>query len=71
MKQMEKAIYIFDRIHPEAQSLFLFDNAPSHYKIPDDVPNADKMNAGPVGKQPVMRDTINLGKTCPEVGRSR
>ena len=54
---MEKAVNIFERVHPEAQGLFLFDNAPSHRKVSDDSLNADKMNVGPGGKQPIMRDT--------------
>ena len=48
----------FERIYPEVQGLFLFDNAPLHCKIPDNVQNADKMNAGHGEKQPVMVDTI-------------
>ena len=58
LKQVDKTIKIFEEIYPEAQALFLFDNAPSHKKIADNVPNADKMNVGPGGKQPVMRDTV-------------
>ena len=54
---MEKAVNVFEWVHPEAQGLFLFDNAPSHRKVPDDSLNADKMNVGPGGKQPIMRDT--------------
>ena len=62
LKQVEKAINIFERVHPEAQGIFLFDNAPSHCKMADDTPNADKMNAGPGGKQPIMKDTMWEGK---------
>ena len=54
---MEKAINIFERVHPEAQGPFLFDNAPSYRKVSDDSLNADKMNVSPGGKQPIMRDT--------------
>ena len=49
---------IFERIHPEAIALFLFDNAPSHRKMADDALNVDKMNVGPGRKQPNMRDAI-------------
>ena len=56
--QVDRTIDIFERIHPEATALFLFDNAPSHRKMPDDALNADKMNVGPGGKQPKMRATI-------------
>ena len=57
LQQVEKAVNIFERVHLEAQGLFLFDNAPSHRKVSDDSLNAAKMNVGPGGKQPVMRDT--------------
>ena len=30
--------------------------------MPDDTPNVDKMNAGPGGKQPIMKDTMWEGK---------
>ena len=55
MKQVEKSIDIFERVHPDAVDVFLIDNAPSHRKMADD---ADKMNVGSSGKQAVMRDTI-------------
>ena len=32
--------------------------SPSHCKMADDALNADKMNVGPEGKQPVMKDTV-------------
>ena len=57
LQQVEKAVNIFEQVHPEAQGLFLFDNAPSHRKVSDDSLNADKMNVGPGGKQPIMCDT--------------
>ena len=41
-----------------AKALFLFDNAPSHQKVADDV---DRMNVGPGGKQPKMQDTVCCG----------
>ena len=58
LQQVEKAVDIFERVHPEAQGVFMFDNAPSHRKVADDALNADRMNVGPGGKQPVMRDTV-------------
>ena len=57
LQQVEKTVNIFERVHPEAQGLFLFDNAPSHWKVSDDSLNADKMNVGPGGKQTIMCDT--------------
>ena len=62
LKQVEKTLNIFERVHPECQDLFLFYNAPSHRKVADDTPNADKMNVGPGGKQPKMRDTVWQGQ---------
>lgn len=38
------------------------DNALSHRKMASDALNADRMNVGPGGKQPAMRDTIWGGK---------
>ena len=61
LQQVEKTIDIFERVHPQAKALFLFDNAPSHRKYADDVPNADRMNVGPGGKQPKMRNTVWAG----------
>ena len=58
MKQVTKAVDIFERVHPDAVGVFLFDNVPSHRKMADDAFNANKMNVGSGGKQPVMRDTI-------------
>ena len=60
--QVERAIDIFESRHPDAQALFLFDNAPSHKKCAEDALNADKMNVRPGGKQPLLRDTIFDGQ---------
>ena len=60
--QVNKAIDIFEAKYPHAQALFIFDNAPSHTKMPDDALNADGMNVKPGGKQPVMRATMYGGK---------
>ena len=57
-KQVENGVDIFERVHPEAKGIFIFDNAPSHRKMADDALNANRMNVGPGGKQPVMKDTI-------------
>ena len=58
LKQVEKAIDIFERKYPNHQAVFLFDNAPSHCKCSDNLLNVKRMNVNPGGKQPVMRDTI-------------
>jgi hypothetical protein len=38
--------------------MFIFDNAPSHLKKPDDCLNPDKMNVSDGGKQPFLRNTV-------------
>ena len=57
-EQVAKTVDIFERVHPHATGIFLFDNAPSHRKMADDALNVDKMNVGPGGKQPKVRDTV-------------
>jgi len=37
--------------------MFIFDNVPSHLKLPDGTLNAKVMNVGLGGKQPAMKDT--------------
>ena len=44
-------INIFEKIHPGAQRLFLFDNTPSHKKLADDSLNVKKMNVNLGGMQ--------------------
>ena len=63
LQQVKHTIDIFERVHPNAQGLFLFDNAPSHKKIADDALNVDKMNVHPGGMQPKMRSTTWEGRT--------
>ena len=63
LQQVKHTIDIFERVHPNAQGLFLFDNAPSHKKVADDALNVDKMNVHPGGMQPKMRSTTWEGRT--------
>ena len=58
ISQVHKTITIFENKYPMAQGLFIFDNAPSHMKRPDDALNADRMNVKDGGKQPFMKDTV-------------
>ena len=58
LTKVAKAVDVFERVHPDATWLFLFNNAPSHRKMADDALNADKMNVGRGDKQPKMRDMI-------------
>ena len=57
LAQVETAIDTFSRRFPDKVGIFIFDNAPSHRKFPEDSLNATAMNVRPGGKQPVMRDT--------------
>ena len=63
LQQVKHTIDIFERVHPNALGLFLFDNAPSHKKVADDALNVDKMNVHPGGMQPKMRSTTWEGRT--------
>ena len=58
LDQVGKAVDIFESKYPDAVGMFVFDNAPSHRKKPDDCLNPEKMNVSDGGKQPVMRDTV-------------
>ena len=57
LDQVDHTISIFEKIHPDAQGLFLFDNAPSYKKLADDSLNVERMNVNPGGMQPAMRST--------------
>ena len=58
LQQVARTVDIFERVHPNAVAVFLFDNAPSHRKVAEDALNADRMNVGPGGKQPIMHNTV-------------
>ena len=60
--QVDKAIDVFEAKYPDAQAVFLFDNAPSHKKCSNQTLNAEKMNVRPGGKQPVMHSTVFNGE---------
>ena len=42
--QVDEAIDIFEAKYPTYQGLFVFDNAPSHKKCPDDALRVENMN---------------------------
>ena len=58
----EKAIPIFERMHPGAVGVFAFDNSSAHAAFAADALNAKRMNVSPGGKQPKMRDTVFDGQ---------
>ena len=62
VNQVFKAVDIFNAKYPNAQGLFIFDNAPSHCNLPNDALNVSKMNVGSGGRQPVTRNTYFHGK---------
>ena len=62
IEQVKKAIDIFELKYPGVPGLFIFDNAPSHRKMPDDSLNHDRMNVRDGCSQPFMRDTEWNGK---------
>lgn len=61
--QVDNAISLFEKKYPQAQGVFIFDNAPSHMKRPEDALNVERMNVRDGGKQPFMRDTVWDGET--------
>ena len=62
VKQVDRAIDIFEIKYTDAQGLFIFDHAPSHMKRPEDALNAERMNVRNGGKQPFMKDTVWDGR---------
>ena len=58
LKQMDKAITIFDEAHPDCQALFVFDQLSAHASLGPDALHAFDMNKTNGGKQQRQRDTI-------------
>ena len=56
--QLRRAIDIFERTHPGFIGIWAFDNATSHTAYASNALVASKMNKGPGGSVPKMRDTI-------------
>ncbi len=57
-----KAILVFEKLYPNYQLLFIFDNSSGHASLPKDVLNARKIAKGLGGKQPIIRDGWVLNK---------
>lgn len=69
MKQIETAIKIFEFIHPGAIAVFVFDCSAAHEGFGPDALNVNKMNVGPGGAQPKLRNTtIPLSNPAPREG---
>ena len=62
LQVVEKAIPVFEKMHPGAIAVFAFDNSSSHAAFASDALNAKTMNVKSGGKQPKMRDTIFNGQ---------
>ena len=52
----QKAIPIFERLHPDCVAVFLFDNSTNHGAFAEDALNVNKMNLNTGGKQPSLRN---------------
>ena len=50
-------IPIFETLYPDCVAVFAFDNSSNHATFSKDALIANRMNLGPDGKQPIMRDT--------------
>jgi hypothetical protein len=58
LKQMKRAIRIFEAAHPNCVSLFIFDQSSAHASLPPDALKAFEMNKSNGGKQRRQHDTI-------------
>ena len=65
---LRTVVPLFEMAFPpdQFQGLFLFDNATNHRVMADDALDVKKMNLGPGGKQPVMRDSWNTLTKSPQ-----
>ena len=67
LTQVDKAIMIFEEVHPEYDALFVFDQLSAHVSLAPDTLCAFNMNKGNGGKQRKQRDTtIPMSNPCPE-----
>ncbi|CAG8642508.1 10576_t:CDS:2, partial [Diversispora eburnea] len=60
--QLHKAIDIFERTHPNCIGIWAFDNATSHTAYSADALLVSRINKGPGGSVPKMRNTIWNGQ---------
>ena len=58
LKQVKRAVWIFEAVHPDSVVLFIFDQSSAHASLPPDALKAFKMNKSNGGKQHKQRDTI-------------
>lgn len=58
LKQVKRAIRIFEAQHPNCISLFIFDQSSAHASLPPDALKAFEMNKSNGGKQRKQQDTV-------------
>ena len=59
--QVARTINVFERVHPDAKALFLFDNTPSHRKVADERVTIKTFN----GQKTILEDYIEQrGHIC-------
>jgi len=66
LKQVKRAIQIFETAHPDCIALFIFDQSSAHASLPPDALKAFEMNKSNGGKQRKQRDTV-IPNTNPTV----
>ena len=66
LKQVKRAIEIFEAAHPDCIALFIFDQSSAHALLPPDALKAFEMNKSNGGKQRKQRDTV-IPNTNPTV----
>jgi hypothetical protein len=58
LKQVKRAIHIFETAHPDCVALFIFDQSSAHASLPPDALRAFEMNKSNGGKQHKQQDTV-------------
>lgn len=61
IQQVERAIKIFEKAHPDCTALFIFDQSSAHVSLPADALRAFEMNKSNGGKQRRQKDTVIPG----------
>ncbi|KIM54200.1 hypothetical protein SCLCIDRAFT_31308 [Scleroderma citrinum Foug A] len=71
LKQVKRAIEIFEAAHPDCIALFIFDQSSAHASLPPDALKAFEMNKSNGGKQRKQRDTVipNTNPTVEHCGK--
>ena len=70
LKQVKRAIQIFETAHPDCIALFIFNQSSAHTSLPPDALKAFEMNKSNGGKQQKQHDTV-IPNTNPTVEHLR